>query len=93
MAAMTDTPTRAPAASGTSTPAPTAAARPSRTAELRDISNWADWAALVGLVVLVAVFQSLNSPRPRSRTSPHMPSDLLTLDFPGPWGARSRAVE
>ncbi len=41
------------------TTAPTAA--PSRMAAFRDLSKWADWAALVGLIVLVIVFQSLNS--------------------------------
>ncbi|WP_347353992.1 ABC transporter permease [Intrasporangium sp.] len=30
-------------------------------AAFRDLSKWADWAALVGLIVLVIVFQSLNS--------------------------------
>jgi ribose transport system permease protein len=68
MSTMTETPTARAAASDTSTPegappsapsqAPAARQRP---AGLRDLSNWADWAALVGLVVLVIVFQSLNS--------------------------------
>ncbi|NUO34012.1 MAG: ABC transporter permease [Dermatophilaceae bacterium] len=65
---MTETPTARAAASDTPSPAgasaPKAAqAAPARQrgAGLRDLSKWADWAALVGLVLLVIVFQSLNS--------------------------------
>ena len=45
----------------------TATAAPERTRasstgdRLKDASFWAEWAALVGLVVLVVIFQSLNS--------------------------------
>lgn len=53
---MTNTPTR------THTPGPAAPAeRRARTAAFRDLSKWADWAALVGLALLVIVFQSMNS--------------------------------
>lgn len=38
-----------------------APATPRFTARLKDAGFWADWAALVGLVVLVIVFQSINS--------------------------------
>ncbi len=68
MSTMTETPTARAAASDSPTPAGAPPSAPSpapaarqRTAGLRDLSNWADWAALVGLVVLVIVFQSLNS--------------------------------
>jgi ribose/xylose/arabinose/galactoside ABC-type transport system permease subunit len=37
------------------------AERPSWSVRLKDIGAWAEWAALVGLVVLLVVFQSLNS--------------------------------
>ncbi|HET7398959.1 MAG TPA: ABC transporter permease, partial [Intrasporangium sp.] len=52
---------------GATPPEPTPArggapgARRQHGAGLRDLSTWGDWAALVGLVVLVVVFQSLNS--------------------------------
>lgn len=60
MTAPTVTPaTSAPAA--TATPADAAeAAGPRPRTGWRDVANWADWAALVGLVVLVVVFQALN---------------------------------
>jgi ribose/xylose/arabinose/galactoside ABC-type transport system permease subunit len=37
------------------------AKRPSLAVRLTDVGAWAEWAALVGLVVLVVVFQALNS--------------------------------
>ncbi|MER7072553.1 ABC transporter permease [Terrabacter sp. NPDC000476] len=59
---MTDTSTTPATAAGPAAPGggPAPAARRPRGAGLRDLSAWADWAALVGLVVLVVVFQSLN---------------------------------
>jgi ribose transport system permease protein len=42
-------------------PQPGAADAPGRSAPWRDPGAWADWAALVGLVVLVVVFQASNS--------------------------------
>jgi putative xylitol transport system permease protein len=38
-----------------------AAKQPSLAVRLKDVGAWAEWAALVGLVVLVVVFQALNS--------------------------------
>jgi len=37
------------------------AKQPSLTVRLKDVGAWAEWAALVGLVVLIIVFQALNS--------------------------------
>jgi len=37
------------------------AKQPSLAVRLKDVGAWAEWAALVGLVVLVVVFQALNS--------------------------------
>lgn len=55
-------PTVTPAASSTapSSAAPADEAGPRPRTGWRDVANWADWAALVGLVVLVVVFQALN---------------------------------
>lgn len=55
-------PTVTPAASSTapSSTAPADEAGPRPRTGWRDVANWADWAALVGLVVLVVVFQALN---------------------------------
>lgn len=50
----------APMAGTDRAPAPTPGG-PSRVARLLDPGNLAEWAALIGLVVLVVVFQSLNS--------------------------------
>src|SRR5216110_1921636 len=35
--------------------------RPARMRAVKDLGFWAEWAALIGLIVLVVVFQSLNS--------------------------------
>lgn len=43
---------------------------PSWTARLKDVSFWAEWAAAVGLVLLVVVFQILNPTFLSSGTSP-----------------------
>ncbi len=55
-------PTVTPAASSTapSSAAPADESGPRPRTGWRDVANWADWAALVGLVVLVVVFQALN---------------------------------
>src|SRR5919107_5280373 len=37
------------------------AKQPSLAVRLKDVGAWAEWAALVGLVVLVIVFQAMNS--------------------------------
>lgn len=58
MTAPTVTPAPSSTAPSSAPPADEGGPRP-RTG-WRDVANWADWAALVGLVVLVVVFQALN---------------------------------
>jgi ribose/xylose/arabinose/galactoside ABC-type transport system permease subunit len=55
MSSTTSTPTTSPTA-----PAPPTSRQP-LTDRLKDVSLWAEWAALVGLIVLVIIFQIANS--------------------------------